>query len=538
MRVAFFGDHVRDKVVDVRTCRKLIGRLGVIGALAFASSCSGTSSLPPLGEVVVVIDTDVPSPRIVDHLRVDVYSSDGTAWLASRDLLRASWPVSFSVHTTDVAHGRDAIVRLRAYGGAYIQDYLGERFIERPAPVGGDARFGPAPAAVAPFECSNCLRLYSSGVDVTPPTVPIAALAVDRLVLVHIEPGVVRAARVMLRGSCLGSGADLSGLRTCVDAEATLVPLKPEPLVDDVSLPSTSNQGSFEAPFRVPCAGQPRAESGLHDAEVCVPGGLFVLGARNIVTGTDTDPYPERMAAVPSFYIDKYELSVARFRDALNHGFKGPGFPINNNGPANDPSIPNLITTCTMSAVPMGREDAPLNCVSPQLALALCRFYGGDLPTEAQWEYAATVAGRDAKALYPPLAPDGFADCHGVAIARAANADSSLGFCTAAAGYATAPVTFGEGKPLGDETFGIVGMSANVSEFTKDAFASFASICWASAPLRSTSCVVESDVDSMTLRGSNWLETLSTSSYVLRDSITPDDRTATGGFRCVRSAAP
>ena len=504
-----------------------------------AAACSDAAAVPPYGEVLIVVDTDLPTPRIVDHLRIDVYSADGASWLASRDVLRASWPTSFALYTTDPARGRDALVRLRAYGGAYVADYRGERFAEKPTPVQGMARFDPAPPPTAPFattDCPDCPLLYdATGANVTPPSTPLAALAVDRLVLVHVQPGAVQAAQITLLGACLGAGADLAGLRTCVDTEATLVPVTQEPLVADVSLPATSKQGTFEAPYAAACAGQPRAESGVHDEDVCAQGGLFVLGARNLITGTAIDAYPERMAAISSFYVDRYEFSVGRYRDVIKRGYTGPTDVVFNNGPANDPNITAFPARCTMSNAPMGREDAPLNCVTPATARALCQYGGGDLPTEPQWEYAATALGRPAKALTPPLAPTGLPDCAGVAVARNSTVDPEGSACTKF-GYGTAPVTFGEAVPDGDVTSGIVGLSANVSEMTSDAFASFGSVCWASATLGSPTCPPESAVESVSLRGANWNEFISVSTYMIRAAIPTGNIGTTQGFRCVRSA--
>lgn len=508
-----------------------------------AASCSDTSSLPPHGEVVIVVDTDMPVPRIVDHLRIDVYSADSKTWVSSRDVLRPTpnaWPTSFSVYTNDDNATRDAIVRLRAYGGANVADYRGEQFTERAAPLTGPERLVPInrPTPAARSDCARYLCLKDSQhADVTPPTVPIAALAIDRLVSVHVYPGVVRTAAITLKGNCVGTPADLAGLRTCVDTEATLSPLTREPLIDGVPSQKASVQGSFETPYQqLPCNGAPHAETGLHDSEVCIPGGVFVFGARYEVVQRDSDAYPERMVLLPSFFVDKYEFSVGRLRDALASGYSATTQFIVNNGPANDPKLADMPNSCTMSDNPIGREDAPLNCVTATTARDLCRFEGGDLPTEAQWEYVATVIGRDRKTLTPPYGPDGLPSCKGVALGRSRDLTTGNGRCQGVSGYGTAPVTFGEGVPLGDESFGVVGLSGGVSERTQDAFASLASNCWFSQPMLSPTCVSEGNSERTTARGSHWKQPLDYSTYMIREGLSQTGGSTTLGFRCTRSA--
>src|SRR5882724_10351992 len=61
------------------------------------------SALPPLGEVMVYVDTDAPVPELVGRLRIDVFDEQGT-WLQSRDMARTNasdWPASFSLYTED-----------------------------------------------------------------------------------------------------------------------------------------------------------------------------------------------------------------------------------------------------------------------------------------------------------------------------------------------------------------------------------------------------------------------------------------------------
>ena len=84
--------------------------------LACAGLAACTSSPEPLGEALVVVQTDASIPRRVGRLRIDVYGADG-ALLESRELSAPSprdWPISFSV-VADRDAERFVTVRLRAY---------------------------------------------------------------------------------------------------------------------------------------------------------------------------------------------------------------------------------------------------------------------------------------------------------------------------------------------------------------------------------------------------------------------------------------
>jgi len=88
--------------------------LGVLGALGLATTqCSDPA---PLGEALLVIQTDVAIPRRVDRVRIDVLAADG-AVIQSRELSTpspADWPLSFSV-VGDAEAPRSVLVRVRAF---------------------------------------------------------------------------------------------------------------------------------------------------------------------------------------------------------------------------------------------------------------------------------------------------------------------------------------------------------------------------------------------------------------------------------------
>ena len=105
--------------VIVTTSGTLRGALLVHGvALALACACGQAApGAVPLGEVLVVADTDAPVPKLVARVRVDLFTLDGT-WYSSRDVpaFRATdWPVSFGVTLQDGEADKDVLVRLRAY---------------------------------------------------------------------------------------------------------------------------------------------------------------------------------------------------------------------------------------------------------------------------------------------------------------------------------------------------------------------------------------------------------------------------------------
>jgi len=152
-------------------------RRGIV-AFALVGACSDRPSAPPLPEVLVVVDTDLPSPLVASRLRVDLYTEDGT-WFDSSDVARPSpndWPASFGVYSEDDGKERVVKVRLRIYPDGYVRDYRGERFAPWTAP------FTPPVGDGTP-------RLSKDDKDVTPRTEPQPLVTVDRLFALRLSPG-------------------------------------------------------------------------------------------------------------------------------------------------------------------------------------------------------------------------------------------------------------------------------------------------------------------------------------------------------------
>jgi formylglycine-generating enzyme required for sulfatase activity len=168
---------------------------------------------------------------------------------------------------------------------------------------------------------------------------------------------------------------------------------------------------------------------------------------------------------------------VARYREALSAGFRSDSVPVLRREQISDPNRP-----ATFTARPGSFEHHPLNQVAWQRARDLCRHYGGDLPTEAQWEYAAVGAGRDRKATYPW--GEALPSCSLAVVARSGFGGATK-FCPA---QEVGPEAVDSVAMAGDvNALGVVGLGGNVGEWTRDPFAPFDHPCW-SGPI-DPSCI-------------------------------------------------
>lgn len=625
--------------------------LPVIAALlsAFAAIACTQKAPPPLGEALVVVQTDVAVPRRVNRLRVEFIALDGRI-LDTREVVTPSaddWPVSFSAVLPENAGESDVILRLRAFpeghevsarelerlsrepprnpkvhatieeacataptlklaqpitmrrGSKNITTLLraqgcnedtlagsvvakleiverGDYEIEivRAVPDSSNAEPGSDTAIALRRDCvqgttqiacadqiSNDnrlsrldrvtldpgtyfvvtggadpapadLTLVASRLDVfqpappaPPPLVadpallePAPGVTIDRLVGIHLYPGERGNLHVTLHGECFGTPADVAGRLTCVDKPSERAPLSAESPAGKISRtadPVTPWSGDRPEP----CASTPR------EGEVCVPGSAFILGDTLALEDLDRQSQPERMRVVEPFFIDKQEMTVGRFRAALARGFVPPDkTPFANAEPALARDKP--FGMCTWSVAPGARESYPLNCVTWITARALCNFLESDLPTEDQWELAATSAGRDVETPYPwgRELPDCGRTVFGrTKIPTAPCPDSPLG-----------PVPVDDTLLAnGDVTpLGIVGLAGNLEEMLATPFIAYSDPAWARAGLRSA--VDEPEAPLRSARGADWSVGSLYATASTRRSEPVISAFDNVGFRCAR----
>ena len=156
-----------------------------------------------------------------------------------------------------------------------------------------------------------------------------------------------------------------------------------------------------------------------------IPGGTYFRSYDVAVDGTYSDmTHP---ATVAAFQLDKYDVTVGRFRkfvdaaqgtqamppsagDGLNPRVPGSGWSAAWNAqlPVNTAALTTAAICSnypTWTDSPLANENFPQNCVSWYVASAFCAWDGGYLPTEAEWNFVS--AGGNEQRAYPWSSPAG-----------------------------------------------------------------------------------------------------------------------------------
>lgn len=289
-----------------------------------------------------------------------------------------------------------------------------------------------------------------------------------------------------------------------------------------------------------------------------MPGGTYLMGratedcgSAGCRSGADNEgcpvrstcypeEQPEHSATVSAFALDKYEVTVGRFRnfvgnyntwhgenpksgDGVNPNASSTGWGQSWSDAAED--LPTDATalvsslkcdssyqTWTDSADPSSEAEAyPINCVTWYQAFAFCIWDGGWLPTEAEWEYAATGGAQNR--LYPW---------------------GSAGPDATRANFGSSDVVGSKMLSGGAGYFGHADLAGSMWEWAFDWYNS-AYYGTAEAPSSCNNCTNSASGSNRVLRGGGWFDFASDLRAAYRDSSAPANRYYGVGFRCART---
>lgn len=297
-------------------------------------------------------------------------------------------------------------------------------------------------------------------------------------------------ARPIYRGAILGSQLLLLGFVSCKfdalppveDDAADASDAAPIDTGDDATGPDAMEIDAHE--FNPQCDGVatncgPSSNDSCCATATTIPAGMHL---RSYDAATDAYNDMSFPVSLSSYKLDKYEITVGRFRAFLESGYgtqlrppvagagahpnlPGSGWDTswNNNLAADRATLLQALkcnaTYQTWTDTAGADENKPLNCISWFDAMAFCIWDGGYLPTEAEWDHAAL--GGDEQRAYPWSNPPSSltVDC------SRANFNNSPG--TTCVGR---PARVGSVSPAGDGRWGQSDLAGNVWEWTLDVY--------------------------------------------------------------------
>jgi sulfatase modifying factor 1 len=328
-----------------------------------------------------------------------------------------------------------------------------------------------------------------------------------------------------LIGGCGRIGFDSDGSSSdAPSSDAALLP----PSLSCVGLMPTCGASGNDS-----CCSSPEVPGGSYDRSYDLAGDAY--------SGDKNSP-----ASVSSFRLDKYEVTVGRFRAFVNAGMgtqasppvpgagahakiAGSGWGASWNGSlAPDNAALVAAVKCsstyqTWTDTPGANEHRPMNCLTWYEAMAFCAWDGGYLPTEAEWNYAAT--GGDQQRAYPWSSPAGSLTSLDSSHASYYESTSCVG--DTMPGCAVTDLAEVGSKSMGDGRWGQSDLAGNVREWTLDWYASYVTPC--------TDCADVTATLSRVIRGGDFRDDATYLRTGFRDNHGPAIRDDIFGVRCART---
>lgn len=277
----------------------------------------------------------------------------------------------------------------------------------------------------------------------------------------------------------------------------------------------------------------------------CGPNATGSCCSSQVVTGTtfnrsNNAAYP---ATISDFRLDKYEVTVERFRRFVNaskgtqaspptatagarSNVSASGWDVTWTGSltANTTALKAALhcdnNFATWSDNPGSNEARPVNCVTWYEAFAFCVWDDARLPTEAEWNLAA--AGGASQRVYPWVGStidETYASYYVDSTKRCYGDGTS--------GCAITDLVLGGAKPKGDGKYGQSNLAGNVWEWTLDWYADpYSASC--------TNCANTTPATGRVVRGGSYSTDATLLLTTYRSNSPPTVRDPTVGIRCSR----
>jgi formylglycine-generating enzyme required for sulfatase activity len=265
-----------------------------------------------------------------------------------------------------------------------------------------------------------------------------------------------------------------------------------------------------------------------------VPAGTFAMGgdpgylleaclvfSRTCLPNAFIPSEPRHDVVLPAFYMDQFEVTNDQYVAFLN------SLSVPQEGACRGQACLVASTTGLQNAGGQYRPAAgmgnhPVTGVTWYGAIAYCEWRGARLPTEAEWEKAATWKPADnSKSLYPwgdTFEGSRLNFCDNSCMQPQANPAYNDGFAT------TAPVG---SYPGGRSAIGMYDMAGNVWEWVAD---------WYNAEYYrespTTNPLGPEVGETKVVRGGSWFDAGNYTISLFRSGIPPADGDETIGFRC------